>query len=350
MLDDGLLGKLPEILPDTCPASSYVVISDSVVAPLYAEQLAKRVAETAPTHLLTFPAGERHKTRKTWSTLTDQMLAAGVGRDGAVIAVGGGVVGDMAGFVAATYLRGIPCVQVPTTLLAMIDSSIGGKTGVDTRAGKNLVGAFHQPKFVAGDVASLETLPPNQFAAGMAEGIKHGAIADSAYLTRIVEQHSQIVARDPDAVISLVARSIEIKVAVVTEDERETGRRAVLNFGHTVGHAVEAASGYSLLHGEAIAIGMAVEADLGTSLGVTEADTADVLRSALELFRLPVSVPSDAKVEAILAAMRYDKKTRDDAIRFALLRRPGEIARPGDGSWTHQVDEIDIGASLERSF
>jgi 3-dehydroquinate synthase len=165
-----------------------------------------------------------------------------------------------------------------------------------------------------------------------------------------VEQHSQIVARDPDAVISLVARSIEIKVAVVTEDERETGRRAVLNFGHTVGHAVEAASGYSLLHGEAVAIGMAVEADLGTTLGVTEADTVDVLRSALELFGLPVSVPGDAKVEAILAAMRYDKKTRDYAIRFALLRRPGEIARPGDGSWTHQVDEIDIGASLERSF
>jgi 3-dehydroquinate synthase len=350
MLDDGLLGKLPEILPDTCPASSYVVISDSVVAPLYAEQLAKRIAETAPTHLVTFPAGERHKTRKTWSTLTDQMLAAGVGRDGAIIAVGGGVVGDMAGFVAATYLRGIPYVQVPTTLLAMIDSSIGGKTGVDTRAGKNLVGAFHQPKFVAADVASLETLPPNQFAAGIAEGIKHGAIADSAYLTRVVEQHSQIVARDPDAVIPLVARSIEIKVAVVTEDERETGRRAVLNFGHTVGHAVEAASDYSLLHGEAIAIGMAVEADLGTSLGVTETDAVDVLRSALELFGLPVSIPRDAKVEAILAAMRYDKKTRDDAIRFALLRRPGEIARPGDGSWTHQIDEIDIRASLERSF
>jgi 3-dehydroquinate synthase len=350
MLDDGLLGKLPEILPDTCPASSYVVISDSVVAPLYAKQLAKRIAETAPTHLVTFPAGERHKTRKTWSTLTDQMLAAGVGRDGAVIAVGGGVVGDMAGFVAATYLRGIPYVQVPTTLLAMIDSSIGGKTGVDTRAGKNLVGAFHQPKFVAADVASLETLPPNQFAAGIAEGIKHGAIADSAYLTRVVEQHSQIVARDPDAVISLVARSIEIKVAVVTEDERETGRRAVLNFGHTVGHAVEAASDYSLLHGEAVAIGMAVEADLGTSLGVTEADAVDVLRSALELFGLPISVPSDAKVEAILAAMRYDKKARDDVIRFALLRRPGEIARPGDGSWTHQIAEVDIRASLERSF
>ncbi len=344
-----MLDELPDVLPQACPAAAYVVISDSQVAPLYAEPLSKHLRERTPTHLVTFPSGERHKTRKTWSAITDQMLDAGVGRDGAVLAVGGGVVGDMAGFVAATYLRGIPCVQVPTTLLAMIDSAVGGKTGVDTRAGKNLVGAFHQPQLVVADVGTLETLPQAEFTAGMAEAIKHGAIADPAYLSRTAEQHTQIVARDPDTIVALVTRSVEIKARVVGEDEREAGRRAVLNFGHTIGHAVEATSGYRLLHGEAVAMGMAAEAALGARLGVTEATAGHDLRSILGRFGLPVDLPGDSSADTILEVMRRDKKARDGDIRFTLLARLGEIAAPVDGGWTHAVDESVIRSALEAS-
>jgi 3-dehydroquinate synthase len=298
---------------------------------------------------LTFPNGERHKTRKTWSTLTDQMLEAGVGRDGAVLAVGGGVVGDVAGFVAATYLRGIPYVQIPTTLLSMIDSSIGGKTGLDTRAGKNLVGAFHQPKLVVADVRTLETLPHEEFTAGMAEAIKHGAIADSAYLSRTDAQHPQIIARDPDAIVALVKRSVEIKAAVVSQDEREAAKRAVLNFGHTVGHAVEVTSGYRLLHGQAVAIGMAVETELGARLGVTDTGAGGDLRATLERFGLPVAVPRDSPAEPLLEAMHRDKKARDGEIRFTLLARLGETARTGDGDWTHAVADSVIHSALTQS-
>ncbi len=350
MLGDGVLADLATVVGDTCPAASYVVISDSNVAPLHAEQVVNRIGDVAPTQLITFPAGERHKTRKTWSTITDQMIEAGVGRDGAVIAVGGGVVGDVAGFVAATYMRGIPYVQVPTTLLAMIDSSIGGKTGVDTRAGKNLVGAFHQPKLVLADVATLETLPAKEFTAGIAEAVKHGAITDADYLTRLADQHREILEHDSEAVTALVAGSMAIKASVVMNDEREQGRRAVLNFGHTVGHAVEAASGYELLHGEGVAIGMAIEAQLGANLGVTDADTQPRLCSTLELFGLPRSLPSDVPVETLLDLMRHDKKARDHGLRFTLLKRLGEIARPEDGGWTHSVSQTEIGETLHQGF
>ncbi len=328
----------------------YVVISDDNVASLYADEIVRRLADVAPTQLITFPAGERHKTRKTWSTITDKMLDAGVGRDGAVIAVGGGVVGDIAGFVAATYMRGIPYVQVPTTLLAMIDSSIGGKTGVDTRAGKNLVGAFHQPNLVLADIAVLETLPANEFTAGIAEAIKHGAIADAEYLTRLMDQHREILEHHSEAVTALVEGSIAVKAAVVTSDERERGRRAVLNFGHTVGHAVEAASSFELLHGEGVAIGMAIETQLGANLGVTDADTARTLRSTLELFGLPLTLPKNVSVDDVLNAMRHDKKARNHVLRFTLLRRLGEIARPEDGGWTHPVSHAEVGKTLHRSF
>jgi 3-dehydroquinate synthase len=215
---------------------------------------------------VTFPAGEWNKTRETWSALTDQLLAAGIGRDGAVVAVGGGVVGDVAGFVAATVLRGIPYVQVPTTLLAMIDSSIGGKTGVDTVHGKNLVGAFHQPRAVIADVNTLTTLPPVHRSAGMAEALKHGFIADAIYLESLVRDRDRILDAEPGALLETVRRSVEIKAAVVADDERELGRRAILNFGHTVGHAIETVCGYEILHGEAVAMGMIVEAELGKHL------------------------------------------------------------------------------------
>jgi 3-dehydroquinate synthase len=264
-----------------------------------------------------------------------------VGRDGAVLALGGGVVGDLAGFVAATYLRGITCVQLPTTLLAMIDSSVGGKTGVDTAAGKNLVGAFHQPRLVVADVETLSSLPRNQLAAGMAEAIKHGVIADRDYFDRLDKSRDAVFSRDNHVLTETVSVSVRIKAEVVAEDEKEQGRRASLNFGHTVGHAVEAASGYALLHGEAIAIGMAAEALLAVELGMLAKDEAEKLTATLQRFGLPTEIPSDLPFDRLEELMRQDKKARAGEIRFALISSVGKMARGPKGEWTIPVS-VDV--------
>ena len=260
----GLLAELPALLSSAAPATRYAVVTDSTVEQRCGRDLAGRLAAAGlAVDLVSFPAGEWNKTRDTWAALSDRLLAARLGRDSAVVALGGGVVGDVAGFVAATYLRGIPWVQVPTTLLAMIDSSIGGKTGVDVPLGKNLLGAFHQPRLVVADLEVLGTLPAPQLAAGMAEAIKHGVIADAEYFELLEREQPAIAVKDLAVLERVVSRSVEIKAGVVSADEREAGRRAVLNFGHTIGHAIEATSGYAVLHGEAVAIGMALEARLG---------------------------------------------------------------------------------------
>ncbi len=255
-------------------------------------------------------------------------------RDAAIIALGGGVVGDMAGFVAATYLRGINYVQVPTSLLAMVDSAVGGKTGVDTPLGKNLVGAFHQPRAVLADVSTLASLPPVQLAAGIAEAFKYGAILDREYFQDLLERHEAIRERDPATLLDVVRRSVEIKVSVVVEDETEHGRRAILNFGHTIGHALEATMGYELLHGEAVGIGMLVEAKLGHELGVTDAETAEQIRRAIEAFQLPTELPGDADPDRMMEVIQQDKKVRDETVRFALPKSLGEMARDTNGKWT----------------
>src|SRR2546429_1230277 len=261
------------------------------------------------------------------------LLAARIGRDSAVIALGGGVVGDVAGFVAATYLRGIPCVQVPTTLLAMIDSSIGGKTGVDVPAGKNLLGAFHQPRLVVADLDVLGSLPPPQLAAGMAEAVKHGVIADRQYVDVLDQEHAAVTTRDVGALERVVRRSVEIKAEVVAADEREAGRRAILNFGHTVAHAIEATTKFATLHGEAVAIGMAYETRLAEALGIAEAGTADRGRRLLARYNLPLELPESATADALVRAMQLDKKARQGTVRFAL---PAAIGRmhPDGKSWT----------------
>jgi len=312
------------------------------VGPLYADRAAAVIGGVAPVTVATFPAGERNKTRETWSSLTDRLLAAGLGRDGAVVALGGGVVGDLAGFVAATYLRGVPYVQVPTSLLAMIDSSIGGKTGVDTPAGKNLVGAFHQPRLVIADLATLATLPPEHLSAGMAEAIKHGAIADAAYFELLRSLAPRVLRGDRNALRQVVERSVVIKAGVVGEDERERGRRAVLNFGHTLAHALEAVSGYELLHGQAVAIGMAGEARLGTALGITQAAALDALRQILAAYRLPTAFPTAAARDRMLEVMRQDKKAREATVRFAFLKAIGEMHREPGGEWTRTAPESAI--------
>jgi 3-dehydroquinate synthase len=349
LIGRGLLARLPASLGGACPATRYAVISDSDVAPLYGEAVVAACRDAAlEAQLFAFPAGEWNKTRATWAALSDQMLAAHVGRDAAVIALGGGVVGDVAGFVAATYLRGIPYVQVPTTLLAMIDSSIGGKTAVDVPTGKNLVGAFHQPRLVVVDLDVLATLPRPQLAAGMAEAVKHGAIADPAYFEFLEREHGAVTAREPGALDHVVQRSVEIKAHVVAADERERGRRAILNFGHTVGHAIEATAGFALLHGEAVAIGMAYEARLAELLGIAERGTARRITQLLERYRLPLELPESATVDGLVAAMQLDKKARAGTVRFALPRAVGRMHADGHG-WTVAAPERTVREVLAAS-
>jgi len=338
-----VIADLPALLRQRCPAAAYAVISDSHVAKMYGEKIVATLHDgPLPVQLFTFPAGEWNKTRETWASLSDRMLAAHLGRDCAVIALGGGVVGDVAGFVAATYLRGVPYVQVPTTLLAMIDSSIGGKTGVDVPTGKNLLGAFHEPRFVLADLDFLSSLPPVQLAAGLAEAVKHGVIADAEYFAFLERDYATILDKERAALERVVRRSVEIKAAVVAEDEREAGRRAILNFGHTVAHAIEATSKFDVLHGEAVAIGIALEARLAEALGIGTKGTADRVVRLLEHCRLPVARPEGTSVDALLEAMRGDKKVRDGKIRFALPREIGVMHGDAGSRWTTPVEEDRI--------
>jgi 3-dehydroquinate synthase len=251
------------------------------------------------------------------------------------------VTGDLAGFVAATYMRGLPLVQLPTSLLAMIDSSVGGKTGVDTPAGKNLVGAFLQPAVVIADTATLSTLPIRELRAGMVEAVKHGAIADASYFESIANDLPALLALDAEKTAGLVLRSVEIKAQVVGLDEREGGQRKMLNFGHTIGHAVEALSGFQLLHGEAIAIGMVVEAALGESIGVTEPGSEEALRELLQRLGMPVTLPPEMNPEGVLAAARSDKKARKGRVEYSLIERIG-AASAADGGWAWPVEDAVV--------
>lgn len=335
----GQIDGLAEQLREACPAHRYAVIADSRVADLYGDRVVQAAAAGgARVDLFRFPEGEANKNREQWAAVSDAMLAAGLGRDAAVIALGGGVTGDLAGFVAASYLRGLPMVQMPTTILAMIDSSVGGKTGVDTPAGKNLIGAFHQPMRVLADTDTLKTLPLEQIRSGIAEGVKHGAISDAAYFRRTVEQAGNLLRLDPGAVTDFLRRSVEIKAAVVAADEREGGVRKTLNFGHTIGHAVEAISEFQLLHGEAVSIGMVAEARLGERMGVTRKGAAAELAGALAGFGLPTAIPEAYSAEAVLAFTRLDKKARQGRVEYALIEDIG-VASPGTGSYGLPVED-----------
>jgi 3-dehydroquinate synthase len=361
----GGLDALPAVVRAAAPAHRYVLVTDDTVAPLHAPAVgaAFRAAGLEAPLLVGIPAGERHKTRESWAGVTDALLDAECGRDTTVLALGGGVVGDLAGFVAATFMRGVPVVQVPTTLLAMLDASVGGKTGVDTPAGKNLVGAFHPPAAVLCDPATLRTLPRADLVAGAAEALKHGVIADPGYLAETAsalagpgaagapERAGGVAVGSPGAsgdeerlqrLARLVARSVALKAAVVAHDEREGGVRKVLNFGHTIGHAVEALSGYTLRHGEAVAIGMVVEAAGAERAGVAAPGTADAVRQAVVALGLPVRLPDGMPAEAVLAATRSDKKARAGTVEYALPTRVGAMAESG-GRWS-----VPLGDDLVR--
>lgn len=345
----GALAELPRLLDARCRADRYAVIADRRVAELHGSALLATLERGAKrAQLFSFPSGEWNKSREEWGRLTDQLLAARLGKDGAIIAFGGGVAGDLAGFVAATYLRGIPYVQVPTTLLAMIDSSVGGKAGVDVPAGKNLVGAFHQPRGVIADIDLLSSLPKAQVAAGMAEAIKHGVIRDAPYFASL-EDSGGVLARDLARLEAVVRRSVEIKAAVVAADEREAGLRQILNFGHTVGHAVEALSGFELLHGEAVAIGMAAEARIAEAAGIAAGGLHRSLVTMLERYALPTTLPESLATDAVLEAMRADKKVRAGTIRLSLVSAIGTPARGGDGAWTVEVEEQLMRQALDTA-
>ncbi|HEY0809597.1 MAG TPA: 3-dehydroquinate synthase [Longimicrobiales bacterium] len=340
IIDPGALDQIAKHVPR---AHAYAIISDTNVSKLYAERVIKQLPNA---QLFEFPAGEANKNRETWAAISDLMIARGLGRDCCVIALGGGVTGDMAGFVAATYMRGVPVVQVPTTLLAMIDASIGGKTGVDTPGGKNLIGAFHQPELVLIDPNVLRTLPDAELSAGLSEAIKHGAIADAQYMQWITESIAAVFERRTHTLESLIRRSVEIKLDHVSDDPREQGKRAALNFGHTIGHALERVCNYAISHGEAVAFGMITEAYIGLTMGVTEHQAPDQLEEALVRTRTlpePVSMPD---VEDLLQATRADKKARRGAVRYTLLRDIGEVARSEAGEWTVEVPDDVVRKAL----
>lgn len=336
----GLLASSGEAIERIAPAHRYAVITDENVAPHHADRVVDALG-SGRTRLFVIPAGEAQKTRERWAELTDGMLSAGFGRDSAVVALGGGVVGDLAGFVAATFMRGIPVVQLPTTLLAMIDASIGGKTGVDTAAGKNLVGVFHPPAGVFADPDALLTLPLEHLRAGMAEALKHGVVADAAYFDLVADAGPHILA-DPgdDRTIDLVVGSVSIKADVVRRDEREGGLRKVLNFGHTLGHAIEHASGYRLLHGEAVAIGMALESAIAERMRLAPPGTADRIRRALASLGLPCAPPADQEPQQLLAGTRNDKKARRGVVEYALPSDIGAMAGAERGFGLPVPDDI----------
>lgn len=343
-LERGLLGRAFETIRRVAQAHSYVIVTDHTVRSLHLNTLLSSFPE--PPLDLAIPPGEAEKSRERWMELTDRMLDAACGRDTTVIALGGGVVGDLAGFLAATYMRGVPLVQIPTTLLAMVDASVGGKTAVDVPAGKNLVGAFHPPAVVLADPELLATLPARQARAGLAEMMKHGVIASREHFAGVLDAArplSSVAAEEPagraaEPLDAVIPASVAIKAGVVSRDPLERGERRTLNFGHTIAHAVESALEYRLLHGEAVAIGMVAEARLAESIGVASPGLADEITEAVRSVSLPYQLPTGVE---LISWMRRDKKNQGGGIGFALPRRVGEM-ESADGEWRISVPVSEL--------
>lgn len=312
-------------------ARNLLIVTNSTVGPLYLDRLQRALAGRR-IGVVTLPDGEQYKTLDSMAQIIDALVEHRMNRDAAVVALGGGVIGDMAGFAAACYQRGIDYLQIPTTLLAQVDSSVGGKTAVNHPHAKNMIGAFHQPRCVIADTATLATLPARDYRAGLAEVVKYGFVCDAGFLDWLEENTSALLAREDAAVIHAVRRSCEIKAHVVSVDEREQGLRAILNFGHTFGHAIETASGYGAwLHGEAVAAGMAIAADMSQRLGWLDRLQAERVRRLIERLGLPVNAPRIGAQRA-RELMGLDKKVLDGRIRLVLLRALGEAVVTSDYS------------------
>lgn len=315
-----------------------LVVTNATIAPLYLERV--RAGLDGFVHdALVLPDGEAHKTLASTDRMFEALARLGASRDATILALGGGVIGDLAGFAAACWMRGIDFVQMPTTLLAMVDSSVGGKTGVNLPAGKNLVGAFHQPRAVVADTDTLATLPPREYRAGIAEIVKYGAIGDAAFFGWLEEHADALNARDDAVLVDAIATSCRHKAGVVARDEHEHGERALLNFGHTFGHALETDTGYgTLLHGEAVAIGMVLAAKLSADLGRASRADAERLERLLLAFGLPTA-PPPSDPQRLLALMRLDKKNLSGRLRLILWRGVGHA---------EIVPDVDEAAILSR--
>lgn len=322
----GLLGNC-DALRSLAAGRQVAIVTDETVGPLYEARLRAGLGQEAAAVLtVSLPAGETHKTWDSLNRIFDALLLARFDRGCLIVALGGGVVGDMAGFAAAVYQRGVDFVQVPTTLLALVDSSVGGKTAINHPAGKNMIGAFHQPRLVIADIDTLRTLPARELSAGLAEVIKHGAIADPAYLDAVDRDLPALRACEPQAMSEAIVRSCEIKADVVARDEREGGVRAILNFGHTFGHAIEAGLGFGeWLHGEAVGTGMVQAADLSCRLGLLARADAHRLGDVIARAGLPTRSP-EWSFEHWIELMSVDKKAEQGAPRFVVLHGLGQAA------------------------
>lgn len=332
-IGEGVLELLPEIVTGMGVRGAIGLVTDSNVSPLYAGHVT-RMAESLGKRCVTYviPAGEEHKRLSEIEAICGRLLEGGLDRSSVVVALGGGVPGDMAGFAASVFMRGIPFIQIPTTIVAQVDSSVGGKTGVNHPLSKNSIGAFHQPRAVLIDMTLLRTLPPRELHAGLAEAIKHGVIADAALFEYMEDKTEPILGMDLEALRVPVLRSCEIKAAIVAEDETEQGARANLNYGHTFGHAIEAVTEFKkYLHGEAVALGMCAAAFLARDLGMVEGSFVERQRRCLASYGLPTSW-RDLPVEETAAAMRKDKKVRAGAMKFVLATALGAVIQRTDVS------------------
>lgn len=328
-------------------AASAMIVTNSTVAPWYAQRLVAALTPRYPViHTVVLPDGEAHKTWESLNLIFDALLTHGCDRKTVLFALGGGVVGDMTGFAAASYMRGVPFVQVPTTLLAQVDSSVGGKTAINHPLGKNMIGAFYQPQRVICDLDTLKTLPVRELSAGLAEVIKYGPIADLAFLDWIEANIGALMAREPQALAHAVKRSCEIKALVVGQDERESGLRAILNFGHTFGHAIEAGMGYGQwLHGDAVGCGMVMAARLSQALGLVDQAFVERLTALIRQAGLPTVAPvldAQDNVARYLALMRVDKKSEAGEIKFVLIDGTGKAVVGG-------APDALVGAVIEAS-
>ncbi|GAB5381203.1 MAG: 3-dehydroquinate synthase [Aliiglaciecola sp.] len=322
-IDSGNLSN-PQLLKAQIKSNKAVVVTNDVVGPLLLEKLLKSL-QSIEVDVITVPDGEQHKNLKQFEYVITRLLEMHAARDTTIIALGGGVVGDLTGFVAASFQRGMPFIQIPTTLLSQVDSSVGGKTAVNHPLGKNMIGAFYQPKSVIIDIDSLKTLPKREFAAGMAEVIKYGIIYDGEFFGWLEQHCSQLKDLDPQHLQTVIKRCCEIKAEIVAKDEREQGIRALLNLGHTFGHAIEAEQGYgNWLHGEAVAAGMIIAARVALAKGWLSEQDLDRIIKLTDAFDLPTEPPANMNYETFMQHMQHDKKVLAGAIRYIIPRKIGE--------------------------
>ncbi len=328
-IGQGLLDRA-ELYRPHIAGRQVMVVTNETVAPLYLERVEEALGDYQVRRAI-LPDGERYKNLEIWNRIFDALLENHFNRRCTLVALGGGVIGDMAGFAAACYQRGVPFIQVPTTLLAQVDSSVGGKTGINHRLGKNMIGAFYQPRAVIADTVTLDTLDDRQFAAGIAEVIKYGLIRDPDFFAWLEEHIAALLARDPDAQAEAIERSCRNKAEVVAADEREAGQRALLNLGHTFGHAIETGMGYGhWLHGEAVAAGMCMAADLSRRLGWIDSAQQARVKALIERTGLPTWGPPELRRQRFLELISVDKKAQDAGLRLVLLRAIGEATVSGD--------------------